>query len=54
MTKLLLSLHVLAAVPAIGPVTVAASMFPKALLRAHSDPGDREALTPRGSVANNR
>jgi hypothetical protein len=43
-TKLLLSLHVLAAVLAIGPVTVAASMFPKALRRAHSDPGDREAL----------
>ncbi|HEY5834855.1 DUF2269 family protein [Streptomyces sp.] len=45
MTKLLLSLHVLAAVLAIGPVTVAASMFPRALRRAHSDPGDREALT---------
>jgi hypothetical protein len=44
MTKLLLSLHVLAAVMAIGPVTVAASMFPKALRRTHSDPGDREAL----------
>jgi hypothetical protein len=44
-TKLLLSLHVLAAVLAIGPVTVAASMFPKALRRAHNDPGDREALT---------
>ncbi|MFB7308197.1 DUF2269 family protein [Streptomyces sp. NPDC056192] len=45
MTKLLLSLHVLASVLAIGPVTVAASMFPKALRHAHSDPGDREALT---------
>ncbi|MFE2425849.1 DUF2269 family protein [Streptomyces sp. NPDC059373] len=45
MTKLFLSLHVLAAVLAIGPVTVAASMFPKALRRAHSDPGDHEALT---------
>ncbi|WP_406408208.1 DUF2269 family protein [Streptomyces sp. NBC_01643] len=45
MTKLLLSLHVLAAVLAIGPVTVAASMFPKALRHAHSDPRDREALT---------
>ncbi|MGW1466783.1 hypothetical protein ACWCPT_20835 [Streptomyces sp. NPDC002308] len=44
MTKLLLSLHVLAAVLAIGPVTVAASMFPGALRRAHSAPGDREAL----------
>ncbi|KIF69170.1 membrane protein [Streptomyces sp. AcH 505] len=36
MTKLLLSLHVLAAVLAIGPVAVAASMFPPALRRAHS------------------
>ncbi|MFJ1646893.1 hypothetical protein [Streptomyces sp. NPDC088258] len=44
MTKLLLSLHVLAAVLAIGPVTVAASMFPKALRRVHSAPDDREAL----------
>jgi sulfite exporter TauE/SafE len=37
-TKLLLSLHVLAAIIAIGPVTVAASMFP-GLLRRH-DPSD--------------
>ncbi|MFI5763555.1 hypothetical protein ACIA8F_21760 [Streptomyces sp. NPDC051563] len=34
MTKFFLSLHVLAAVLAIGPVTVAASMFPAALRRA--------------------
>ncbi|MGV9888902.1 DUF2269 family protein [Streptomyces sp. NPDC003395] len=34
MTKILLSLHVLAAILAIGPVTVAASMFPAALRRA--------------------
>ncbi|MFK0115465.1 hypothetical protein [Streptomyces sp. NPDC090994] len=34
MTKLLLSLHVLAAIVAIGPVTVAASMFPPAVRRA--------------------
>jgi uncharacterized membrane protein len=33
-TKVLLSLHVLAAIVAIGPVTVAASMFPAALRRA--------------------
>jgi hypothetical protein len=33
-TKLLLSLHVLAAIVAIGPVTVAASMFPAALRKA--------------------
>ncbi|MFD8980381.1 DUF2269 family protein [Streptomyces sp. NPDC059564] len=44
MAKFLLSLHVLAAVLAIGPVTVAASMFPKALRRTHSAPDDREAL----------
>ena len=45
MTKLLLILHVLAAVIAVGPVTVAASMFPPALRRAHSDPDDHEAFT---------
>ncbi|MFB4302051.1 hypothetical protein [Actinomadura sp. NTSP31] len=45
MAKFLLILHVLAAVIAIGPVTVAASMFPKTLRRAQSAPGDREALT---------
>lgn len=49
MTKLFLSLHVLAAVLAIGPVAVAASMFPAALRRATGAadadaPGDREAL----------
>jgi hypothetical protein len=33
-TKVLLSLHVLAAIIAIGPVTVAASMFPAALRRS--------------------
>ena len=44
MTKLFLTLHVLAAVVAIGPVTVAASMFPPALRRAHGDPDDHEAL----------
>ncbi|MGA5471946.1 DUF2269 family protein [Streptomyces arboris] len=43
MTKLFLSLHVIAAVLAIGPVTVVASMFPKALRRAHAAPGGREA-----------
>ncbi|HZG07159.1 MAG TPA: hypothetical protein VE546_26925 [Streptomyces sp.] len=34
MTKFLLSVHVLAAIIAIGPVTVAASMFPAAVRRA--------------------
>ncbi|MFJ8810950.1 hypothetical protein [Streptomyces sp. NPDC102490] len=33
MTKFLLSLHVLAAIVAVGPVTVAASMFPAAVRR---------------------
>lgn len=33
MTKFLLSLHVLAAILAVGPVTVAASMFPPAARR---------------------
>jgi hypothetical protein len=36
-TKLLLSVHVLAAVIAIGPVAVAASMFPAALRAATPD-----------------
>ncbi|MEU6037726.1 hypothetical protein ABZ801_20180 [Actinomadura sp. NPDC047616] len=45
MTKLFLSLHVLAAIVTIGPVTVAASMFPPALRRAHHGPGDPDALT---------
>ncbi|WP_328303322.1 DUF2269 family protein [Streptomyces sp. NBC_00435] len=43
MTKILLSLHVLAAVLAVGPVAVAASMFPKALRHAHDAPDDHEA-----------
>ncbi|NEB03651.1 hypothetical protein [Streptomyces sp. SID13726] len=34
MTKFLLALHVLAAIVAVGPVTVAASMFPPAVRRA--------------------
>ncbi|MFF2061608.1 hypothetical protein ACFVWZ_07385 [Streptomyces sp. NPDC058200] len=34
MTKFLLSVHVIAAIIAIGPVTVAASMFPAAVRRA--------------------
>jgi hypothetical protein len=38
-TKLLLAVHVLAAIVAIGPVTVAASMFPAAIRR-----GDHSAL----------
>ncbi|WP_030178464.1 DUF2269 family protein [Streptomyces sp. NRRL S-813] len=45
MTKLLLSLHVLAAIVAVGPVTVAASMFPATLRRALSDSSDGDAPT---------
>lgn len=37
-TTVLLSIHVLAAIIAIGPVTVAASMFPAAARRATTDP----------------
>jgi Predicted integral membrane protein (DUF2269) len=44
-TKLLLSAHVLAAIIAVGPVTVAASMFPPATRRALSAPGDARVLS---------
>ncbi|MEB8344191.1 DUF2269 family protein [Streptomyces endophyticus] len=44
MTKFLLILHVLAAVLTVGPVTVAASMFPASLRGALGSPGDAEAL----------
>ncbi|MFE3791363.1 DUF2269 family protein [Streptomyces goshikiensis] len=40
MTKFLLAVHVLAAIIAIGPVTVAASMFPAAVRRAVAAPAD--------------
>lgn len=43
MTKLLLALHVLAAIVAVGPVTVAASMFPPAARRALAAPDDEGA-----------
>ncbi len=43
-TKLLLALHVLAAIVAIGPVTVAASMFPPAARRALAAPDDERAV----------
>jgi hypothetical protein len=36
-TKVLLSIHVLAAILAVGPVTVAASMFPAAARRGDAD-----------------
>ncbi|MFH8484393.1 DUF2269 family protein [Streptomyces longisporoflavus] len=44
MTKFFLTLHVLAAILAVGPVTVAASMFPAALRRAQADPRDGAAV----------
>ncbi|MFI6584232.1 protease [Embleya sp. NPDC050493] len=44
MTKFLLAIHVLAAIVAIGPVTVAASMFPPAARHALADPHDEHAL----------
>lgn len=47
MNKILLSLHVLAAIIAVGPVAVAASMFPRALRRAHEEP---DAAAPLASV----
>ncbi|MFF4019229.1 hypothetical protein [Streptomyces sp. NPDC001843] len=43
MNKFLLAVHVLAAIVAVGPVTVAASMFPPAARRALSAPDDARA-----------
>jgi uncharacterized membrane protein len=43
-TNFLLAVHVLAVILAVGPVTVAASMFPAAVRAALSDPGDGRAL----------
>ncbi|MEU0588621.1 hypothetical protein [Streptomyces sp. NPDC006132] len=51
MTKILLSLHVLAAIVAIGPVTVAASMFPPAARRAAPAGGDAPGPSALGTVA---
>ncbi|MET9764905.1 hypothetical protein ABZ016_38530 [Streptomyces sp. NPDC006372] len=51
MTKFLLSLHVLAAIVAIGPVTVAASMFPPAARRAAPADGDAPDPSATGTVA---
>ncbi|MFI6148571.1 hypothetical protein [Streptomyces sp. NPDC051109] len=44
MTKLLLAVHVLAAIITIGPVTAAASMFPPAVRRALAAPDDPSGL----------
>ncbi|MFI2432463.1 hypothetical protein [Streptomyces sp. NPDC018693] len=43
MTKFLLAVHVIAVIVAIGPVTVAASMFPPAARRALAAPDDARA-----------
>ncbi|MEW1866953.1 hypothetical protein AB0420_01930 [Streptomyces caelestis] len=51
MTKLLLSLHVLAAIVAVGPVTVAASMFPPAVRRALPAEGGEPVATAVATVA---
>ncbi|MFD6920058.1 DUF2269 family protein [Streptomyces sp. NPDC059944] len=44
MTKFLLAVHVIAAIVAVGPVTVAASMFPPAARRSLGAPDDADAL----------
>ena len=46
MTRILLILHVLAAVIAVGPVTAAGSMFPAAARKAAGAPGSAEAVAP--------
>ena len=43
MTKFFLALHILAAIVAIGPVAVAASMFPPVARRALASPGTGDA-----------
>jgi uncharacterized membrane protein len=43
--KFLLAVHVLAAIVAVGPVTVAASMFPPSARKALAEPGDTQALS---------
>ncbi|SFN73332.1 hypothetical protein SAMN04487980_103011 [Streptomyces sp. cf124] len=44
-TKFLLSLHVLAAIVAVGPVTVAASMFPPSARKALAEPDSERAVS---------
>jgi hypothetical protein len=48
MTKLLLSLHVIVAIVAVGPVTVAASIFPRTARDAAAAPRDP---SPRAALA---
>ncbi|WP_410809842.1 DUF2269 family protein [Micromonospora sp. 067-2] len=50
MTKFLLSLHVVAAILAIGPVTVAASMFPRSARAALAEPADPRATASVGTL----
>ncbi|MFJ1606569.1 hypothetical protein ACIOHS_24810 [Streptomyces sp. NPDC088253] len=45
MNKFLLAVHVLAAIVAVGPVAVAASMFPPSARKALAEPGDAQALS---------
>lgn len=52
MTKALLALHVIAAILAVGPVAVAASMFPAAAGRARSDPEQRSQLIVLHRICN--
>ncbi|MFJ2173611.1 hypothetical protein ACIOHE_11955 [Streptomyces sp. NPDC087851] len=47
MTKFLLSVHVLAAILAIGPITVAASMFPRFVRPQAADEQSTEERTPQ-------
>jgi uncharacterized membrane protein len=47
-TKFLLAVHVLAAIVAVGPVTVAASMFPPVARRALAAPDDAGAVGTLG------
>lgn len=48
MTKFLLAVHVLAAIVAVGPVTVASSMFPPAARRALAEPAEPRAAEALG------
>jgi hypothetical protein len=53
-TKLLLALHVIAAIVAVGPVTVAASMFPPVARKALAEPDPHPEHGPEPGPAENR
>jgi hypothetical protein len=53
-TKLLLALHVIAAIVAVGPVTVAASMFPPVARKALAEPDPHPEPGPEPGPAENR